>query len=72
MDRHQAVLKAQELVKLPQKDKLNNEWYVEYRNNNHWVRKTFITDEGAYMFYYSKLREFKDAIITMQMKDRSK
>lgn len=64
---------AQELVKSfvepPKKDKATNEWVVRYYTGKHWVNKSFITDDGAYVFFYTKLREMKDAIMTMKTKE---
>lgn len=61
-----------ELIKLPVKDRVEDMWIVQYRHNNHWVSKKFITDDGAYVFYYTKLREFQDAIKTAGKKERVK
>lgn len=66
MNEHQALLKAQNMVKLPKKDQATREWYVEYMNGSHWTRQTFATDECAYVYYYTKLAEFKAQFMTQE------
>ena len=69
MTKEEALLQVQSFVNMPKKDKATNEWVVRYYNGKHWVNKSFITDDGAYVFFYTKLREMKDAIMTMKMKE---
>jgi hypothetical protein len=68
MDNHTAILKAQEMLKFPIKDAQLAEWVVEYRSGKHWVKQTFVSDEAAYVFYYTKLGEFKAQIMTQRGK----
>lgn len=66
MDNHTAILKAQEMLKFPIKDKQQVEWVVEYRSGKHWVQQTFTSDDAAYAFYYTKLGEFKTRFMTQE------
>lgn len=66
MDNNTAILKAQEMIRFPIKDKQMIEWVVEYRNGKHWVQQTFTSDEAAYVFYYTKLGEFKALFMTQE------
>lgn len=66
MTEAQALLEANKRIKAPEKDELLNEWVVYYLENGHWIRKSFISDDGAYVFMYTKLREFKQEIMLNQ------
>lgn len=68
MDNHTAILKAQEMIRFPIKDKQMIEWVVEYRSGKHWIQQTFTSDDAAYAFYYTKLGEFKAQIMTQRGK----
>ncbi|MBQ3944384.1 MAG: hypothetical protein II670_02085 [Alphaproteobacteria bacterium] len=70
MDEHKALLQAQEQVKAPKKDQATREWCVEYLNGLHWTRQTFSTDESAYVYYYTKLAEFKARFMTQDRRQR--
>lgn len=71
MTKEEAQEQIKSFVEPPKKDKAKNEWVVRYYTGKHWVNKSFITDDGAYAFYYIKLREMQDAILTMQRKDKT-
>lgn len=70
MKKHQALLHAQEQVRLPKKDKTTGDWVVVYRNKGHWVHETFTTDEAAYVFFYTKISEFKTQFMTQERGER--
>lgn len=72
MNKKEGLKKTGEIIRPPVKDKGKNVWVVEYLENGKWVRHESITDDGAYMFYYQKLREFKEAITAVQMKEQGK
>lgn len=70
MNEHQALLQAQDQVRLPKKDQATGDWVVEYRNNGHWVREAFTTDEAAYIYFHFKISEFKAQFMTQDKGQR--
>lgn len=58
MKEHEALLKAQAAVKLPKK--YGDHWLVKYRKDDSFATEKFFTEEAAYNFFYTKLREFKE------------
>jgi hypothetical protein len=65
MNTHQALLKAQEWVKAPQKDRLGD-WYVAVYDGKIWKHHFFTEDSAAWTFFYSSLADIKQQFMTMQ------
>lgn len=38
---------------------VDNKWIVFFKCGEDWRQKSFITKDGAYVFYYQKINEFK-------------
>lgn len=53
---------AKRWVKVPQKD--GADWIVWWLSGGNAHKETFVTDEDAYAFYYSKIRMLADKIRT--------
>lgn len=60
MDQHEALLKAQNDVKMPKYDARHDEWVVNYTKEGKKHSKVFPTEDGAWAFFYKKLREIRE------------
>ena len=65
MNAHQALLKAQEWVKPPKKDRLGD-WYVVVYDGKIWKHHFFSEDSAAWVFFYSSIAGLKQQFITQE------
>ena len=66
-----AIVWAYQSIYEPMFNKSDNTWFVNYKQNGEWKQKSFITRDGAWMFYYEKIHEFKEYFTKLIMQ-RSK
>lgn len=65
MTSHQALLLAQDRVKIPQKD-ITGDWYVSVYTGKVWKRYFFITDSEAWAYFYKCIVDLKQQFLTQE------
>lgn len=54
-----AIVWAYQNIYEPMKD--GDNWIVNYKDDNYeWAQKSFISRDGAFIFYHKKIQEYKD------------
>lgn len=66
-----AIIYAYNNVNAPVKG-FDNTWLVNFLEGGEWKQKSFITNDGAMVFYYHKINEYKEYYRQLIIKQRSK
>jgi hypothetical protein len=65
-----AIVWAYQNIYEPMKD--GDNWIVNYKDDNYeWAQKSFISRDGAFIFYHKKIQEYKDYYFKL-LQQRSK